>query len=695
MTETAEHKFTNRLVDETSPYLLQHAHNPVDWYPWGEEAFERARGENKPVFLSIGYAACHWCHVMEHESFENEEIAAYLNEHYVSIKVDREERPDIDDIYMQAVQAMTGSGGWPMTVFLNNKREPFFGGTYFPPSEQYGRPGFMELIQGLNKVYREQPDKIAEAGSKLKQAISTDAISRAGSVETALSWDLIAGAVSGLKSRYDGQHGGFGQAPKFPPSMALNLLLREWKRTGEVKLLEMVELTLQKMARGGMYDQLGKGFHRYSTDDIWLAPHFEKMLYDNALLAPVYFDAYLVTGNEFYKRIGREILDYTLDVMTHPEGGFYSTQDADSEGREGKYYIFEPDEVNEVLGEEDGQLFNEFYDINPGGNWHEGHGSSILNVKVAMDDYAAHKGIEPDQWRERLDAMRLKLLEVRKKRIPPLLDDKVLTSWNGLMIGAMARGTQVTGDPKYARAAEAAVGFMRAKMEEENGDLLHTWRNGEAKIQGFLEDYAFLTVGLIELYETVFDGQYLERADQLAARMIELLHDEKVGGFYTTDGRDGTIIVRLKDFYDGATPSGNSMAVHALGRLGLLLNNPRYRELARETMAVMAPQLRQIPGAYNNMLCALDFDMAPPKEIAIVGAPESEATRSLLQSLWSQYLPSRAVAVGNDGNDGEFQIALLRDKKAIEDRPTVYVCENYVCLLPVQTGDEMLAQLNK
>ena len=686
---------TNRLALESSPYLLQHAGNPVDWYPWGEEAFARARAENKPIFLSIGYAACHWCHVMERESFENEKTAGVLNRNFVSIKVDREERPDLDDLYMQAVQILSGSGGWPMSVFLTPEGKPFFGGTYFPPEDLYGRIGFRKLLQQIVRIWEDQPDKVAESSQALTQAIA-EAGAQAGGAP-ALGPELLGAASADLRARFDPQYGGFDGAPKFPPSMALDFLLREHHRTGDARLLEMVEQTLKHMARGGVYDQLGGGFHRYSVDPYWLVPHFEKMLYDNALLAPVYFSAALVTGDAFYEAVGREILDTVLREMTDPQGGFTSTQDADSEGEEGKYYVWRPEEVSEALGPEDAALACEFYDIGAAGNWHEGRGSSILTTRLGVADFARVKGLDEAALRGRLGEVRAKLLQRRSGRTAPFKDDKVIAAWNGLMISALARGAQATGEARYREAARRGADFVLGQMRDEQGGLLRIWRGGVAKVGAFLEDYANLIVALLDLYETTFDIEKIQQADALAQRMLDLFYDPQAGGFFTADGRDPTLVARIKEFHDGATPSGNAAAVHALQRLGALLGRAPYREAAGRTLDLFGAPMMEIPRAHYHMLCAASFALAGPREVAIIGDPEAEPTRALLEALWREYEPHRLVALAPEGGSaGAYaQVALLKDKTALGGRPTAYVCRDYACRQPVHTPEELRAQLRR
>jgi uncharacterized protein YyaL (SSP411 family) len=696
----ATHEFTNRLIHETSPYLLQHAHNPVDWCPWGADALARAQDENKPIFLSIGYAACHWCHVMERESFENPAIAEILNRHFVSIKVDREERPDLDDLYMQAVQLMTGSGGWPMSMFLTPLGRPFFGGTYFPPEDRYGHPGFRNLLLRIVEVYTHEHDKILQNSEALTAAIieNTELTQQ---MRGELHRGLIDDAIAAMRPRFDSVHGGFGGAPKFPPSMALNLLLREYSHSADPTLRPLIELTLRNMAAGGMYDQLGGGFHRYSTDAHWLVPHFEKMLYDNALLAPLYFDAALALQVPAFEGIGREILDWMLAEMHDPAGGFHSTLDADSEGVEGKYYTWQPDEVLAVLtaagfSTTDAERFATFYDITPQGNWHEAwQGGSILNRRMTLEQFAAADNLDAAQVLETFERMRRVLLAARVNRVPPGKDDKILASWNGLTISALARGAQVTGEPRYLAAARAAADFVLTQMRDADGNLQHSWRAGLARVPGLLEDYACLLRALVDLYAVDFDTRWLGAADQLAQRLLRDFHDPEHGGFFSNDGCDATVLVRMKDYYDGATPSGNSVAVQGLLRLGLLLDKPEYLQAARATLAGVAELLRQQAPAYLNLLCALADDLSGWSEVAILGNPAEEPTRCILNGLWRSYQPAlvTACAGGGAATASMPTLPLLVGKVAQPPEPTIYVCRNYACGAPLHTLEALLAEL--
>ncbi|HYY57961.1 MAG TPA: thioredoxin domain-containing protein, partial [Pyrinomonadaceae bacterium] len=555
---TEHNKHTNRLSAETSPYLLQHAHNPVDWYPWGEEARERARAENKPILLSIGYSACHWCHVMEHESFENEEIARLMNDNFVNIKVDREERPDLDQIYMNAVQLMTGHGGWPMTVFLTPEGVPFYGGTYFPPEDRYNMPGFPRVLMGVAEAYRSRADEITQTAVSILSELRRMGAARESGA--ALSADLLDEAYRAVARTYDSRHGGFGRAPKFPPAMTLEFLLRTHARTGDAKALEMVEHTCRKMALGGMYDQLGGGFHRYSTDERWLVPHFEKMLYDNALLARLYLHVYQQTNDGFYRRIVEETLDYVAREMTDARGGFYSTQDADSEGHEGKFFVWTVEEIKKVLGEEDGALFCSYYDVTPGGNF---EGQNILNVPRPLEDVAEAAGVTPERLQEALERGRRELFAVRERRVKPGRDEKILTAWNGLMLASFAEAAAILDRADYLDVAKKNAEFILANLRRE-GLLLRTYKDGQAKLNGYLEDYSFFADGLIALYESTGELRLLEEALAITTRMTEEFWDEKEGGFFYTGESHEELIVRSKDYFDNATPSGNSVAAEVL-----------------------------------------------------------------------------------------------------------------------------------
>jgi uncharacterized protein len=644
----------NRLINETSPYLLQHAHNPVDWYPWGEEALERAKREDRPILLSIGYSACHWCHVMEHESFENASIAQLMNSNFINIKVDREERPDIDQIYMNAVQMMTGSGGWPLTVFLLPNGQPFFGGTYFPPDDRYGRPGFRRVLDTMSHVYKTQRNDVLNNAQQVSEQLSQQTFKSAGdSVDIA----VLNAAAGVLASAFDSGYGGFGRAPKFPPAMSIDFLLRYQHRTGDERALHMATLTLDRMAYGGLYDQVGGGFHRYSTDDRWLVPHFEKMLYDNALLARAYLDAYRVTGSRLYKRITEETLDFVLREMRDAGGAFYSTQDADSEGVEGKFYVWSLQEFRDVVGSDAAELAD-YFNVTEPGNF-EGH--NILNVPQPRE------GLE-SRW----ETARAKLFAAREKRVKPGRDEKVLTDWNGLMLRAFAEAASYLGRDDYRAAAEANATFILTTLWD-GSRLLHNFKDGRARFNGYVDDYANLADGLFALYELTFDTRWLDQAVRIADRMIELFWDSEDGGFYFTSTNHESLITRTKDFFDNATPSGNSVAADVLLRMAAVLDRKDYRDKAERILTKLSNLMRQYPTGFGRALAAADFYVGPSKEIAIVGNPDA-----FLATIRKRYLPRAVVAAGSGTH-----IALLRDRPMVDGKPTVYVCENFSCKQPV------------
>ena len=682
-------KHTNRLIHETSPYLLQHAHNPVDWYPWGEEALALAKREQKPILLSIGYSACHWCHVMERESFENENIAAIMNELFVNIKVDREERPDLDEIYMNAVQVMTRHGGWPMTVFLTPDLKPFYGGTYYPPTDRYGRPGFPKVMQAVAEAFNDQNAQVLQQADQI-----TTQLHQISNIvdphEHELTEELMTNAFQHYRTQFDSHYGGFGSAPKFPPSMGLPFLLRYWHRSGNTNALEMVELTLQRMARGGLYDQLGGGFHRYSTDERWLVPHFEKMLYDNAQLVVAYFEAYQATQNVFYRDIATETLDYVLREMYDAEnGGFYSTQDADSEGVEGKFFVWEPPEVEDIIGEENAEIFCEFYDITPHGNF---EGENILHVQTPPDLFARKLQMEPEELETLLAAGRRKLFEAREKRIKPGLDDKILTSWNGLMLRGMAMGYQLTGKPEYLAACEKSAEFVLTTLSQENGLLWRTYRAGKSHLNAYLEDYAYFIAGLIALYEASFEPRWLTEAERLAHLMIDQFSDDVGDGFFFTGKAHETLIVQSKSAYDGATPAGASMAIHSLLRLAKHLNTPEFQDKAVETLKLYFHQMQGMPSGSGQLLCELAFLLSTPKEIAIVGPKGDAKTEAMLTALHGMYQPNKILALREPADDAT--LPLLANKPQIDNTATAYICENYACQAPttdVKTFVEMLS----
>jgi hypothetical protein len=691
-------KYTNRLVDETSPYLLQHAHNPVDWYPWGEEAFAKARDENKPIFLSVGYSACHWCHVMERESFENEEVAELMNEGFVNIKVDREERPDIDEIYMAAVQAQTGSGGWPMSVFLTPDLKPFYGGTYYPPEDAFGRPGFKSLLRQITTIWTEDPERATSIASEIMAVINQNLSGHAGS--GTLTADLISTGAQKLAEDFDSVHGGFRGAPKFPSSPSIALLLREHARTGEAQLLTMATLTLDRMALGGMYDHLGGGFARYSTDAEWLVPHFEKMLYDNAQLAQAYLEAYQVTKSPLYKRVVEETFDYILRDMRDAGGGFHSAEDADSEGEEGKFYVWTREEILEHLGDEDGAFFADYFRVMSGGNFdsreHYHAKQNILHLDTSLEATAEEQGIPAAALSERVEALKDKLLAVRGKRVRPGLDDKVLTSWNALMISAFSQGYQILGDERYRDAAQEAARFIVTEMKDGE-DLLRTHRKGDSRIPAFLDDYAYMIVALVDLYEATFDPQWLAEARTLTDGMLERFWDEETNGFYFTSEDHKNLIVRTRPTQDGATPSGNSMAALGMLRLAKLLDRADYYDKAKAVMEGNQALLARAPTGFLKMLGAVDFFLYPPKEVAIVGTPGSDGVNALLSALHDGFVPNKVLAFIDPSSDdaesiGE-QIPLLMHKTLIKGQAAAYVCKDFACKLPVTTPEAFLKQL--
>jgi uncharacterized protein YyaL (SSP411 family) len=683
-----EHKHTNRLINETSPYLLQHAHNPVDWHPWGEEALQKARAEDKPILLSIGYSACHWCHVMERESFENEEIAQLMNESFVNIKVDREERPDLDQIYMNAVQLMTRHGGWPMTVFLTPEGVPFYGGTYYPPEDRYNMPGFPRILAAISEAYRSRPDEVTETAVSMLEELRRMDIARSSS-ET-ISTELLERSYRQLARSYDKAYGGFGNAPKFPAPMNLEFLLRYFHRTGDAGAFEMVEHTARRMAEGGMYDQLGGGFHRYSTDAKWLVPHFEKMLYDNALLSRLYLHLQQQTGEDFYRRIAQETLDYVLREMTDESGGFYSTQDADSEGHEGKFFVWTPDEVKEILGKEAGTLFCSFYDITPGGNF---EGKSIPNINDPVEEVAKAENVTVEHLQDVLEHGREKLFAAREQRVKPGRDEKILTAWNGLMLASFAEAGAIFEREDYMEAARRNARFVLENLRRD-GLLLRTYKDGQAKLNGYLEDYSFMAFGLLMLYQATGELEWLEEAQSITERMIEEFWDEEQGGFYYTGRSHEELIVRSKDYFDNATPSGNSVAAGVLLRLGLLTGREDYPRKAVTIFRLLRDTVERYPSAFGRLLCAFDFYLSSPKEIAVIGSRDSTGTQELLREVWKRYLPNKVVALSTKGEARAAELVpLLRERTALDGRATAYVCEHYACQRPVTTPEELAAQL--
>jgi uncharacterized protein len=673
----APKKHTNKLINETSPYLLQHAHNPVDWYPWGEEAFARAKAEDKPLLVSIGYSACHWCHVMEHESFEDEKVAAIQNEHFINIKVDMEERPDVDQIYMNFVQITTGHGGWPMNVFITPEKLPFFGGTYFPPAQRYNMPSWPQVLMSIAEAWDTRRDELMHSANEILGELRR--LSVADASMAGVDEGLMEHAYKSFVKSYDAKNGGFGGAPKFPAAMSMEFLLRYWKRTGDSGALEMVKATAETMAKGGIYDQLGGGFHRYAVDAIWLVPHFEKMLYDNAQLIRIYLHLYQITKDDLFKRIATETLEYVRREMTDESGAFFSTQDADSEGEEGKFFVWTPAEIAEVLGEADAIEFCAIYDITAEGNF-EGHNIPNIRGGTGGDlgaSSGAGKSSDIDIGSEKLRTWRRVLFDHREKRIKPFRDEKVLTAWNGLMLAAFAEAAAVLNNSEYLDAAKKNADFLLSELRT-NGRLLRTWKEGRAKLNGYIEDYANLADGLIELYQVSGDVKYLHTARELTDAMITEFWDEENGGFFFTSNDHEELIVRNKDFFDNATPSGNSVAADVLLKLSKLYGEEKYERFASTVLRLSAQQVKRFPSGFGRMLSAMEFMLSPVKEIAIVGEKGSEVEREV----WSGYRPFKVMATGG-------AVPLLEGREPLDGQPTVYVCENFVCQRPVTNAGDL------
>jgi len=674
---------TNRLIDETSPYLLQHAHNPVEWHPWGEEAFQKAKSDNKPILLSIGYSACHWCHVMEHESFENEEIAALMNENFVSIKVDREERPDLDEIYMNAVQMLTGHGGWPMTVFLTPEGKPFHGGTYFPPEDRHGLPGFPKILKAVAHAYKEKPQEIEKNVNQIVSALNR--ISSSQESQRPFSRETVIQSAEQLSQAYDPEYGGLSRAPKFPNVGVFELFLRHYRSSKERRFLEMVSHSLTKMAEGGIYDHLGGGFHRYSVDAKWLVPHFEKMLYDNAQLVRLYAQIYSITQDPLFKRVVEESMDYLLREMLHPEGGFYSTQDADSEGEEGKFFIWSRDEIMQIVGEEIGEIFCRIYDVSEYGNF---EGRNILHPTITLEQSSKYFKREVKEIEEFVEKARTKLFQEREKRVKPFRDEKILTSWTGLMLSGLAEAIKLLAKPSYLEAAAKSADFIFTRMVRD-GFLLHTYKNGQAKLRGYLDDYSFIIVGLLDLYEATLERSNLDRAKQLAETMIREFWDDTDGGFFFTGISHEKLISRTKPFSDSSIPSGNAMASQALLRLYHYTGKEDYLKKAEKVLRLHYDTIEKQPFGFAHMLSALDFYLEKPKEIVLVGEKKDQATKDLLHEIYSLYLPNMTLQVVEPGKSLKEISPLLEGKNQIDGKPTVYVCHNFTCSPPVTWRGEL------
>jgi len=707
---------TNRLAQEKSPYLLQHAHNPVDWYPWGEEAFEKARREKKPIFLSIGYSTCHWCHVMERESFEDEDVAKLMNSRFVNIKVDREERPDVDRVYMTFVQATTGGGGWPLSVWLTPGLKPFVGGTYFPPEDRYGQPSFRKVLLRISDAWEKDRPKITESGNEIVAALGRSANQKAEG-EGKVDAKLIDDAYQQIARGYDAREGGFGTAPKFPRPVTLNFLFHVYNRSAPGSdmsdaALGMALLTLRKMAAGGMHDQLGGGFHRYSVDASWRVPHFEKMLYDQAQLASAYLAAYQITGDLQYEAVARDTLDYVRRDLTDSGGGFYSAEDADSfptaESRqkmEGAFYVWTKQEIDEALGEY-AEVFDYLYGVEAGGNTPPGsdphgefQGKNILYERQSFAETAKHFGKSELDVDESMRYRRATLLELRNKRPRPHLDDKIITAWNGLMISAFARGAQVLGDPNYLEAATRAAEFVRQKLYDDRAHTLRrSYRNGPAGVAGFAEDYAFYVQGLLDLYEATFDTQWLALAEQLESTQDRLFWDGQNGGYFTSAGDDPNIVIRMKEDNDNAEPAASSVAARNLLRLGQIRDSKDWSRRGKKTIEAFSTALNHFPSALPQMLVALDSSLTKPKQIIIAGDPTVTDTHDLLDEVHRHYLPNTIVLLADGGAGQNFLAAKLEEVKGmkpIDGKAAAYVCENFTCKAPVTTREELRKLLGR
>jgi uncharacterized protein len=688
----------NRLIHEKSPYLLQHAYNPVDWYPWGDEAFEKARKEDKPILLSIGYSTCHWCHVMEHESFEDEEAARALNEAFVSIKVDREERPDIDHIYMTVCQMLTGSGGWPLNIIMTPDKKPFFAGTYFPRESRYGRIGVIDLARNVKEVWTNNRQVVTESVGKVMSALRQVPDEMPGESPGA---EELHKAFLELAQRYDPGYGGFGQAPKFPTPHNLLFLLRQWKRSGHGRALEMVEKTLQGMRMGGIHDHVGFGFHRYSTDPVWLVPHFEKMLYDQAMLLAAYTEAFQATGKSEYASTAHEIVTYVLRDMTSPEGGFYSAEDADSEGVEGKFYVWKASEIRHALDPVAAELVTQVFNVKESGNYREeatGHptGDNILHLSKPLAETAKSLNIAESDLRELLETARKKLFDVREERVHPHKDDKILTDWNGLMIAALAKAAQVFDEPKYAAAASRAADFVLKNLRRPDGRLLHRYRDGNAGLPAHVDDYAFMIWGLLELYETDFRVDRLQTALELNALFLEHFWDSDRGGFFFTADDAENLIMRKKEIYDGAVPSGNSVAALNLLRLGRMTANTDLEKKAEQIGRTFSGNVKQLPSAHTQLLLAIDFGLGPSNEVVVAGSPGGDDTAAMLKALRKPFLPNKVVLFRPGGEPAPPIVSVApytANQQGMDGKATAYVCRGYNCELPTTDPDKMVALL--
>ncbi len=686
--ESMEH---NRLKSEKSLYLLQHANNPVHWYPWGDAAFKKATEENKPIFLSIGYSTCHWCHVMEHESFEDEQVAALMNDAFVSIKVDREERPDIDNVYMTVCQMITGSGGWPLTIVMTPDKEPFFAATYIPKKSQFGRKGMIELIPEIKEAWEKEQKELIGQASRVTKALST--ISKSNAAQSP-GEEILERAFSDFTTSYDKIHGGFGSNTKFPTPHNLVFLLRYWHRTGNREALAMVEHTLTAMRHGGIFDQIGYGFHRYTTERTWLIPHFEKMLYDQALLMWAFAETYEATGNAFYADVVREIARYVLTEMTADEGGFYSAEDADSEGIEGKFYLWTKEQINQILKKDAAEVVTDRFGVTPGGNFHEeglAGGSTILSMPDGTG-WKGPDGMTADEVDNHLEQGRKVLLAKRQKRVRPLLDDKILTDWNGLMIGAFAIAGRALNEPSYTNTAKKAAAFILNDISQKNGKLLHRYRAGEAGLDGTLDDYAFMVFGLLELYQTTYETSFLKQAIRLNDIMIELFEDSRDGSFFMSSTAATDLLVRPKEYYDGAIPSGNSMAVYNLVRLARLTGKSHYSTSAAKAAGAFSNSVNRSPASHSLFLIGLDMAFGPSMEIVLVAEETSSDLNKMLSALQKNYLPRKVVMVKTNQNETDLsQLARFTTSQTVKsEQATAYVCVENACSFPTNDPVKMM-----
>jgi uncharacterized protein YyaL (SSP411 family) len=680
-------KKPNRLINEKSPYLLQHAYNPVDWYPWGQEAFDKAKADNKPIFLSIGYASCHWCHVMEAECFNDQQVADLLNQAFVCIKVDREERPDLDAQYMAVCQAMDRNCGWPLNILLTQRLNPFFAASYIPKHSRPGLIGMLDLVPQVMQIWKGQRAQLEMVGADIKSRIET---MEKRTPQKELGKEVLQDAYDRLTLEFDSENGGFGTAPKFPRPHNLLFLLRHYARTGEKNALAMVEKTLRQMRLGGIFDQIGFGFHRYSTDAVWLVPHFEKMLYDQALLTLAYVEAYQITGAGKFRLTAKETIDYLIRDLSSPEGGFYSAQDADTEGEEGKFYLWTMDEVLDTLSPADADLAVHIYGLKPEGNFIESgkpNGKNILHIAESLEELAPYKGLTLQELIARLHNIRDALFEARKKRLPPATDDKILTDWNGLMVAALAKAGTVLNEPKYLEAAMKTADFILGHMRED-GVLYHRYAKGERAVEGFLDDYAFFVYGLIELYDATFEAKYLQAAADLTKVMVTKFWDDKNGGFYQTQKNSDAAMPKMKQLYDGAVPSGNSVALHDLLWLVRLTNEPTYDTMVAQMTKTFAQEIEGAPEAYTFFLSALDFLIGISYSVTVVGDLKEKDTVEMLNAIRKHYLPSTVIALKNPSKAG-------LGYEQIEGKATAYVCQNQTCLPPTNSLMLMLEQLGR